>query len=166
MSQRRNQAAAFLRREANKDKNPQATPKRRRKGKILGGMQRKKMGIDKRGDDIAAKAARENAVYDKKTGGAKVISSTSGESEFRMSFGKHKGKILADVPDDYLQWLLGRDHWAATRIAVERHLKLKSSPWLAFPVTSGSPAPSTDNLSVAAVSAPFEPGSFLYTSGS
>jgi exodeoxyribonuclease X len=27
----------------------------------------------------------------------------------RMPFGKHKGKLLTDVPPDYIDWLLRRD---------------------------------------------------------
>jgi hypothetical protein len=32
--------------------------------------------------------------------------SQNNEAEFRMPFGMHKGKPLADIPRDYLDWLL------------------------------------------------------------
>ena len=27
----------------------------------------------------------------------------------RMPFGKHRGKLISEVPDDYIKWMLGTD---------------------------------------------------------
>lgn len=33
----------------------------------------------------------------------------SGYEDVKMPFGKHKGELVADLPDSYLNWLLGQD---------------------------------------------------------
>jgi uncharacterized protein (DUF3820 family) len=48
----------------------------------------------------------------------------SNPSQFRLNFGKHKGKLLREVPDDYLGWLHTSnlfDENAALRAALVHH---------------------------------------------
>jgi hypothetical protein len=40
--------------------------------------------------------------------------STLDYENWRFPFGKHKGKVLAEIPDTYLDWLLGQD-WFVKR---------------------------------------------------
>jgi hypothetical protein len=45
-------------------------------------------------------------------------------SVFRMPFGKHRGKLLSQVPLDYLEWLLANvELYDRTRQLIERHLE-------------------------------------------
>lgn len=49
----------------------------------------------------------------------------------RMPFSRHKGTLLADVPADYIDWLLGREIDAGLRGALEKARRgaLRAPPW-------------------------------------
>lgn len=47
----------------------------------------------------------------------------------RMPFGKHKGELLADVPSDYMDWLLGQDIDEDLRTALQTARKRRRSWW-------------------------------------
>ena len=47
-------------------------------------------------------------------------------TDFKLSFGKHKGKLASEVPVSYLDWLLDWDDlWEDTRNALLRHLETR-----------------------------------------
>jgi hypothetical protein len=41
----------------------------------------------------------------------------------QIPFGKYEGEEVADLPDDYLLWLAGRDLYGSLRAAVRRELR-------------------------------------------
>ena len=47
---------------------------------------------------------------------------------YLMPFGKHKGSLLRDLPDDYLAWLSGRDLRNPLRQLVEEEVRLRATP--------------------------------------
>jgi hypothetical protein len=57
----------------------------------------------------------------------KVVYRTRGSpyGEMTLSFGKHAGKAIRDVPIDYLLWVLDKfeDLWPSTRRAIEKYLE-------------------------------------------
>jgi hypothetical protein len=56
-----------------------------------------------------------------------VYQNQSPYAEFSLSFGKHRGERLADVPVSYLLWILENfeDLWPATRKAIEGYMEGK-----------------------------------------
>jgi hypothetical protein len=65
-----------------------------------------------------------------------------------MSFGKHKGKLLSDVPDDYLWWCLGNLDWVGKemlRKAIEERLGVPGDTGKASTKTTAS-GPTSDEL--------------------
>ena len=44
----------------------------------------------------------------------------------RMPFGKHKGKLFSEVPQDYLQWLSGTELDEDMAYTVKTHLGMLS----------------------------------------
>jgi uncharacterized protein (DUF3820 family) len=157
MSKRRDRSLAFLLRESQRDKGTHRTIKLRGTRKIAAEPAaddlRRQANADARLDaKVAAKAQRENAEYDKQTGGKRTIFCSSGlppvQSEFLMLFGKHKGKTLKQIPDDYLEWVMRLDDLpGATLAVIQLHLVRKRK------------------AIATAASVPFETGSFRYSSG-
>lgn len=66
------------------------------------------------------------------------------DGTYKMKFGMHKGEMLQDLPDDYLQWLAEnlepeRFNNAAIIEECENQLKLKGGEGIARPVPVEEP---------------------------
>lgn len=68
----------------------------------------------------------------------------SGEMDaaYKMTFGKHKGERLRDIPVGYLDWLIGED-WLSnyTKEIITRHLETsRAAEWSALADDEAGPA--------------------------
>ena len=60
-----------------------------------------------------------------------IIHKPSPDGGLLMPFGKYKGESLADIPDDYYNWLLDQDwfagpKWTQLRLNIEKELEARS----------------------------------------
>lgn len=46
-------------------------------------------------------------------------------NDYRLTFGKHKGERLADIPVKYLDWVLGEDFDAGLLAKIKAHLETR-----------------------------------------
>jgi len=54
--------------------------------------------------------------------------------DITMPFGKHKGELLCDLPDNYISWLLEQD-WVITKFTdITKQLKIEKEFRIKFDV--------------------------------